>query len=408
MAATAKTKRQYIRRRPIALNIHSQVIMLAASLEAQLPVVRRVMSINDETVRLYSQHTKNEPSIPVQKEMVQWVTGNIWVCQGPVEELPLPAKQRTIDGLVVKVGDTIVDIEETACSGVPVVGLVTGKEYPDSFRVNLVIKWTNPGKNTQYDEAHVIRLKDGVWGAGVDGIRFGIASKDAPVDSRPVFPGDKVLCLDNLLDGMSVQDATWQVERNLPVSNEVDLVRESDHGMTRKRTIDLILRTLVYDEGYGGWIASSVRDTKPKNPPPQKPSETSTTAVPSSQQEASLKQIQLRKKKAAHLMKILCDRLKLYVPVNVSDFLQSESTGKPYHVKMYDLENQLFELCSNMTDEQKDKHFYNGRDPMARKLADWWDWYRAVLKHNAKRKLDVIRKLTAADRVILGFGDVKL
>lgn len=33
-------------------------------------------------------------------------------------------------------------------------------------------------------------------------------------------------------------------------------------------------------------------------------------------------------------------------------------------------------VCSHMTEEQQDQAIYNGREPNARKLADWWDKHK--------------------------------
>ena len=42
----------------------------------------------------------------------------------------------------------------------------------------------------------------------------------------------------------------------------------------------------------------------------------------------------------------------------------------------------LCTLIRNMSEEQRDRIVYNGRDPVSRRLADWWDedtWLAVIM-----------------------------
>ena len=73
--------------------------------------------------------------------------------------------------------------------------------------------------------------------------------------------------------------------------------------------------------------------------------------------------------------------------------------------------SHLCELCK----EAPDKIIYNGRDPQARKLADWWDEHKkSDLERLAKEKeealskdarVSALEKLTSDERRALGVRD---
>lgn len=77
---------------------------------------------------------------------------------------------------------------------------------------------------------------------------------------------------------------------------------------------------------------------------------------------------------------------------------------------------KLCELCSNMTEKQKDSIIYDGKNAGARKLADWWDEHQAAdaarLKKEAKEKLKkatakkALSKLTKEEKDALGLSSL--
>lgn len=73
--------------------------------------------------------------------------------------------------------------------------------------------------------------------------------------------------------------------------------------------------------------------------------------------------------------------------------------------------SMLCEACRNMTEDQKQKIIYDGRNPNARKLADWWEEHQeADRKREAKEakaaadaaiRKAALAKLTAEERRVL-------
>lgn len=73
----------------------------------------------------------------------------------------------------------------------------------------------------------------------------------------------------------------------------------------------------------------------------------------------------------------------------------------------------LCEVCTRMTDDQKDSIIYNGRDATSRDLASWWDRHKAadeariLLEKEAietqRLRDSAISKLTAEEIKALGF-----
>jgi len=77
--------------------------------------------------------------------------------------------------------------------------------------------------------------------------------------------------------------------------------------------------------------------------------------------------------------------------------------------KVHELTALLCKLCQEASDEI----IYNGKDPTARKLADWWDAHQAADKIKAKQakakkiqaeiRQTALDKLSEAERKALGF-----
>ncbi len=82
-----------------------------------------------------------------------------------------------------------------------------------------------------------------------------------------------------------------------------------------------------------------------------------------------------------------------------------------YYGDVENLDKNTALLCK-MCQEVDDKHIYNGRDPEARKLADWWDDHQErdrkrlaqeeADKHKAALRATALSKLTKAERDALG------
>jgi len=70
----------------------------------------------------------------------------------------------------------------------------------------------------------------------------------------------------------------------------------------------------------------------------------------------------------------------------------------------------LCSLVKSLNPQQFDEIVYNARDPMSRKLADWWESHEemdrreAEVKERARRRLALIEKMTAEERDLLGFS----
>lgn len=75
------------------------------------------------------------------------------------------------------------------------------------------------------------------------------------------------------------------------------------------------------------------------------------------------------------------------IAINAEAFYGDES-------KLNGMVVALCSIISGMTEEQKSKIVYDGRDPVARKLADWWD------RHEAEDKARIAREKKDAQRLI--------
>ena len=63
-------------------------------------------------------------------------------------------------------------------------------------------------------------------------------------------------------------------------------------------------------------------------------------------------------------------------------------TDKPNADLLDSMSVDLCKLCTDMTEEQTNAIIYNARDPMSRKLADWWEHHQIEdAKNEAKLKL---------------------
>jgi hypothetical protein len=72
----------------------------------------------------------------------------------------------------------------------------------------------------------------------------------------------------------------------------------------------------------------------------------------------------------------------------------------------------LCEACRSLTKKEEDRLIYDGRDPNARKLADWfdrhqeWDARRVAEEEESRRKIMLkdraLKKLTVEERKALG------
>lgn len=73
---------------------------------------------------------------------------------------------------------------------------------------------------------------------------------------------------------------------------------------------------------------------------------------------------------------------------------------------------ELCAICSNLTEDEKGKIIYDGRNPKARKLADWWDYHQefdkkriAIEKEdkkNARLRKAALSKLSPEEIDVLG------
>lgn len=74
--------------------------------------------------------------------------------------------------------------------------------------------------------------------------------------------------------------------------------------------------------------------------------------------------------------------------------------------------SRLCDACRNMTEDQKQEIIYDGRNPSARKLADWWEEHQEADRRREAKEAkdaadDIIRKaalakLTSEERRVLG------
>lgn len=66
-----------------------------------------------------------------------------------------------------------------------------------------------------------------------------------------------------------------------------------------------------------------------------------------------------------------------------------------------DGEKYMIDLCDtirSMTEGQQDAIVYNGRDPMSRRLADWWDEHKAEDAKRKERERDMLRTAAGAKK----------
>ena len=119
-----------------------------------------------------------------------------------------------------------------------------------------------------------------------------------------------------------------------------------------------------------------------------------------------------REKESVRVAKLICflfPKIDKEVPADV------KTAAAEYYgtVGLLDAHTALLcETLNNLPKSKMDAIVYNGRDPKARKLADWWDAHqKADRERKAKEKADAktaatkkkaLEKLTKAEREALG------
>jgi len=106
---------------------------------------------------------------------------------------------------------------------------------------------------------------------------------------------------------------------------------------------------------------------------------------------------------AAALIVYVYDSVGLVAPQDAvlaaNDCYGNESKLNDYVVK-------LCSLCSDMSTKELDEIMYDGRNPDARKLADWWESHKAAdvdrekSEGDAKRKTTIIETVTDLSRLL--------
>lgn len=99
----------------------------------------------------------------------------------------------------------------------------------------------------------------------------------------------------------------------------------------------------------------------------------------------------------------LCRKLELTPPLWVTQAAAEAYCGEKHTAPA------LCNLLDVMGSAEIDTLVYNGRDPMARKLADWWDEYKAndrgrkAYEGDEAIKRAALAKLTPKERKVLGY-----
>lgn len=66
---------------------------------------------------------------------------------------------------------------------------------------------------------------------------------------------------------------------------------------------------------------------------------------------------------------------------------------------------RLCEICTKMGNVEVERIMYDGRNPMARKLADWWDCHQEA---DRKREAEALGKCLTIDNVIIALTAAKM
>jgi hypothetical protein len=106
-------------------------------------------------------------------------------------------------------------------------------------------------------------------------------------------------------------------------------------------------------------------------------------------------------KETATLIVYASGRLGLPEPEQWVRFASTYSYGDP--VRYHELTEILCTICRNMTEDQQNAVIYDGRDPVARRLAEWWENHQKIdaEREAAEQRLrDETAKLTLAASVL--------
>lgn len=88
-------------------------------------------------------------------------------------------------------------------------------------------------------------------------------------------------------------------------------------------------------------------------------------------------------------------QLLVYVRMNTNSGVKVTEKLRNAANNIYCRDDFVPELCAairELTEEQEDKLIYDGRNPQARKLADWWEKHQAADKLREQREAAEARK----------------
>jgi hypothetical protein len=93
---------------------------------------------------------------------------------------------------------------------------------------------------------------------------------------------------------------------------------------------------------------------------------------------------------------------------SIPKWVNDEDNSTSVKQRLDNLTNLLCNHCTNMSKKEQKTVIYDGRNPQARKLADWWEehqeWDKARIKEEEKeiKKQKILKKLTKEERELLG------
>jgi hypothetical protein len=102
-------------------------------------------------------------------------------------------------------------------------------------------------------------------------------------------------------------------------------------------------------------------------------------------------------KKVAEMIVYACGALNGAVVSWIKEASTSQYGAPKRHNELTDI---LCNLCSNMSEEQKNNIIYDGHNANARKLAEWWDNHQKVDSERLARK-DRVKEMLKVGEAIL-------
>ena len=121
---------------------------------------------------------------------------------------------------------------------------------------------------------------------------------------------------------------------------------------------------------------------------------------------------------ATLLLYVLAELKQTYVPDLIDEL---KETANDVYGNLGKLDTHTSWLCEelgNMSEENKDKIIYNGRNKVARQLADWWDKHQEADKKRERKEMKekgelkeigiALDKLTPRERELLKVPNYKI